>query len=315
MIRSLFGRSTKIPGDISEWVDVTTPPHTSMVPLITWIGHSSFLIQVGGVNILTDPIFGTPSCIYPRILPPGLCLEQLPPIDYVLISHNHRDHMDAPTLAALKKHHPHMTVLVPEGDKRWFDKRGYAHTDEFMWWELHRSLKIHEAQEGMGVQFTFLPAIHWSQRGVFDQNKSLWGSWMIEWQDHTIYFAGDTAYSSHFSLIAQEFPSIDVALMPIGPCEPRPWMRLSHVNACEAGRAFLDLNARHFVPMHWGAFPFGTDTFDSPLRMLKNWWQETQPQLEGKTLQVMKVGEQRLFEKQPHVIASLVPESVHEQAL
>jgi L-ascorbate metabolism protein UlaG (beta-lactamase superfamily) len=275
------------PTKIASWVDKTSrvTSHTPTQPLITWIGHSTFLIQCAGINILTDPIFGDASWFYKRILPVGLLPHELPPIDVVVLSHNHRDHMDAQSLHALQHHKPH--ILVPEGDKAWFTQRNFSLAQEFMWWE-QTTLSFEHAQQR--ARCTFLPAMHWSQRGFFDKNRSLWGSWMIEVDGTCIYFAGDTSYSSHFSAIAREFPVIHIAMMPIGPCEPRAWMETAHLSARQAGQAFLDLNAHHFIPMHWGTFPFGIDYFDAPLEYLTTWWDEYLHLLARKKLHIPKIG-------------------------
>lgn len=292
LIKSLLNRDKCIPKDKNAWVNQQVILPNSVVPQITWIGHSTFLIQIGGYNILTDPIFGNATCLFPRILPPGISLDALPPIDFLLISHNHPDHMDSASLMPLKKH-AGLNCLVPMGDKAWFDRRGFAATRECMWWdELTFGL---EGPNGP-ITFAFLPAKHWSQRGIFDKNRSLWGSWMISWNGFSIYFGGDTGYSSHFKAIGQFYPTIDVAIMPIGPCEPRVWMKQSHVSAQEAGQGFIDLDARHFVPMHWATFCFGTDSFDMPLKRLHNWWQEFKQQLKNKELHVFKVGQRMPFE-------------------
>lgn len=292
-LKSWFMRTYICPKKIASWLINQDVPSRSQDPIITWIGHSTFLIQLAHVNILTDPIFGQPSLLFPRILPPGVGLDALPSIDLVLISHNHRDHMDAPTLHALKAKNPNIVVWVPRGDKRWFDDRGFCDTREYMWWD--RDTFINE--QGAKIECSFLPSSHWSQRGLFDKNKSLWGSWMIEGNGHTIYFAGDTAYHHHFLQIAEEFPSIDTALMPIGPCEPDPWMRMSHLNAQEAGRAFVDLNAHHFIPMHWGTFPFGDSDFEKPIINLRSWWDRQEIMKHIKKLHIPKLGQQCLFRK------------------
>ncbi len=251
---------------------------------LTWIGHSTFLIQNASVTILTDPVFGHLP-LFKRQLPPGVPLEKLPAIDYILISHNHRDHMDEPSLSFFKKHE-YTHFLVPKGDKAWFGRRGFKNVSEYSWWDQ----KI-VSHHGLPLTFTFLPALHWSQRGVFDFNKSLWGSWMISIADQHLYFAGDTAYSPHFSDIAKEFKNIQTAMMPIGPCEPRKWMSYAHVSAEEAGQGFLDLQAKQFVPMHWGTFSFGTDAHQTPVERITRWWKE-QALADDKLLTVLKIGQQ-----------------------
>jgi L-ascorbate metabolism protein UlaG (beta-lactamase superfamily) len=270
------------------WISSAVQLERSIPLCITWIGHATFLIQVNGINILTDPIFGNLSPLFTRILPPGITLEQLPAIDFVIISHNHRDHMDAAALTYLKKH-KNCTFLVPKGDKAWFDRRKFERVIEHNWWDVSTFVIPAVYAGDRSIEFTFLPAHHWTQRGFFDYNKSLWGSWMIRSATSTVYFAGDTAYSGHFKHIAQEFNVIDVALMPIGPCEPRVWMSHSHVGPEESGQAFLDLNARHFIPMHWGTYYFGTDHFELPYERLMAWWH--QQQLQDRQLHVLKVGQ------------------------
>lgn len=268
LIKSSFARLMPRNKENIDWYAPTNPIKRSHKLLITWIGHSTLLIQVGGMNILTDPIFGNSSLLYPRIMEPGIRLENLPPIDCVLISHNHLDHMEGPSLKVLSRQ-KNIKFLVPFGDKAWFDKRSIGNAQQFLWWD---SYMLKSPEKDCIVKFTFLPAVHWTQRWITDKNCSLWGSWMIECNDKTIYFGGDTAYGQHFRLIAEEFPHIDVAALPVGPCEPREWMRYSHMDADEAAQAFVALKARHFIPIHWGTFHFGNETAYLPIERLKKWW-------------------------------------------
>lgn len=290
--QSLINRSKRLPNELHEWKVNEQAQSCSVFPLVTWIGHATFLIQVGNINIVTDPIFGNASLLYSRVLPPGIDCNYLPPIDLIIISHNHRDHMDEASLLYLKKKNPAVQVLVPVGDKQWFDRRGFAHVYEFEWWQPYKYVK-----EQSAARFTFLPAHHWSQRGLFDKNKSLWGSWMIEAAGHCIYFAGDTAYADHFVEIQKSFNTIHTALMPIGPGEPDLHMRRSHMDAVQAGQAFLDLNAQAFIPMHWGTFLFGTDHFLAPLTRLQEWWAKNSCSLENKKLYSPKIGQQIIVAK------------------
>jgi len=289
-LSSLRGRKKRLPENKQDWISQDLPIDSCHEPVITWIGHATFLIQVAGINIITDPVFGNASAFFPRILPAGVELEKLPSIDVVILSHNHRDHCDLRSLLPLQKLHPNMTLLVPQGDKKWLEKKGFSRVFEHNWWDAY----THLAEDKPEITFTFLPANHWSAHGIFDRNKSLWGSWMISVTgDHNknIYFAGDTAYGDHFKHIATEFPAIHTALMPIAPGEPDPWMRKSHMDASQAVQAFIDLQAHHFIPMHWGTFQFGLDTFHGPLDRLTYAWNAHQLHENAKKLTVAKVGQ------------------------
>ena len=268
-------------------------PNLSEISLI-WIGHATFLIQIGNIAILTDPIFGNASFLFRRAVPPGIPLKELGGIDYILLSHNHRDHMDAASLLALRHKNP--TVLVPQGDKQWFINHSFSSetVHEAQWWQSFSFTLPSEKS----ISFTFLTAYHWSQRGLFDRNRSLWGSWLLEYEGYRIYFAGDTAHWHHFGAIATRFAPIDIALLPIGPCEPRRWMQRSHINAQEAGEAFLALQARHFIPMHWGTFHFGLDSVTTPIEYLHTWWRQQEQVLSTKSLHIPQPGKQLLFSVQ-----------------
>lgn len=273
-MRSVFARIYRPKGEkerLRAWCNTQNSPHiVGSLEInslqVTWIGHASFLIQIGGFNVLTDPVFGDLSFLFKRVIEPGILLEQLPHIDAVVISHNHRDHLDENAIRAIHAQNPRCTFFVPFGDKAWFTKRGIEAT-ELLWWDTD-SLKV----RGELLKVQFLPAFHWSQRGLFDKNKSLWGSWIIQAAGKTVYFGGDTAYSSHFKQIGREYRAIDLALLPIGPCEPYKWMKFSHMNAEEAGQAALDVGARAVIPMHWGTYRFGTDSIFAPLDRFKSWW-------------------------------------------
>jgi len=271
-----------------EWHATHPVVPASKEPMITWIGHATFLIQVEGINILTDPVFYEISRVVPRVIKAPMTPDALPSIDVVIISHNHKDHTDIKSLKALLPHNP--VMLVPMGNKRWFERLGFTQVVEMVWWDDYRVI-IDETQRALTI--SFLPSSHWTSRGLFDINKTLWGSWMIQSDEGSIYFAGDTAYSKHFSLIAKHFPSIDIALMPIGPNEPRHLMADAHVSTDEAVTAFLDLQATHFIPMHWGTFKFGTDRFADPINLLRKLWEVRVASLKNKELHVVKFGERR----------------------
>jgi L-ascorbate metabolism protein UlaG (beta-lactamase superfamily) len=178
-------------------------------------------------------------------------------------------------------------ILVPEGDERWFSRWGFATVRPLRWGQHYD----HETAQ-RSVRCTFLPAHHWSRHGLFDRNKSLWGSWMISDGFHTIYFAGDSAYGDHYKEIAAHFPSIDLALMPIAPCEPHNWLKATHMNAEQAVTATIDLEARSMIPMHWGVFNFGYDHPTAAVeRVIKEWRQRGMP---AEQLLLPKIGQAKI---------------------
>ena len=242
------------------------------------------------VFFLGYPIFGRFSKFVPRFVLPPITLNKLPKIDVVLISHNHKDHLDEKSLYRLKNDDP--LFLIPIGNGRWFSRRGFKNILEMNWWEKE---DFGVGKESDGMTFSFLPATHWTGRTLFDLNKSLWGSWMIEYKGFKIYFAGDTAYSEHFKSIREYYSPIHVALMPIGPEEPRLLVDDAHTNSQQAIQAFLDLNAENFIPMHWGTFSFGLDDFSDPIEKLRRLWDSSLDQLAKKNLHVVKFGEPKKF--------------------
>lgn len=276
---------------IHDWIEEQTHPiATSHEPIITWLGHATFLIQIGGINILTDPVFFNISRFTPRFLSFPISLDKLPPIDVIIISHNHQDHLDKKTLYILKKHNP--LILVPLGDKKWFNRHGFNKVSEKDWWDIEQVTKNHES-----INFHFLPASHWTGRGPFDINKSLWGSWLIEHKGFKIYFAGDSAYAGHYQSIGNHHPEIQVALMPIAPNEPDVHQRGSHLSTKESLQAFHELQAKHFIPMHWGTFKFGTDSFHEPIKQLTTYWQAARYAPNERMLHIVKCGQAKKFER------------------
>ncbi|MED0964245.1 MBL fold metallo-hydrolase [Bacillus paramycoides] len=228
---------------------------------VTWIGHSTFLIQMNGLNILTDPVWTNKLKLVPRLTQPGLALDELPKIDIVLISHGHYDHLDFSSLRQLNND---VLYLVPIGLKKLFTRKKFTNVKEYSWWD---SITIDE------VAFHFVPAQHWTRRSLFDMNTSHWGGWIIDNKitSETIYFCGDSGYFKGFKEIGKRF-SIDIALMPIGAYEPEWFMKVSHVSPEEAVQAYLDINATHFIPMHYGTFALADETPREAVTRLRNNW-------------------------------------------
>jgi L-ascorbate metabolism protein UlaG (beta-lactamase superfamily) len=232
---------------------------------VTFVNHATFLIQMPGVNILTDPVWseraGPFGWIGPRrVRRPGVGLDELPDIDLILISHNHYDHLDIRTL---RKLHGKFTpkVLVAAGDKKLVESSGMKDVRELDWWE--------EVQIGSGMKVTVTPTQHFSARGLFDRQQSLWGGYMIQNMGRRIYFGGDAGYSSHFAEIRRRLGSPDIALLGIGAYEPRWFMRAMHMNPAEGVRAHEDLGSKQSIGMHFGTFRMSAEAFDQPGRDLK----------------------------------------------
>jgi L-ascorbate metabolism protein UlaG (beta-lactamase superfamily) len=230
-------------------------------PSVTWIGHATTLVQGGGISILTDPIFGERiSVLFARKAPPGVALEKLPPIDAVLISHSHRDHLDEDSVRAVAAKSPGVEFIVPLGLADWFRRCGISRVVELDWWQ--------STEIGGRATVTMVPAQHWSRRGLLDENRSLWGGYVIDAGGMRLYFAGDTGYPAAFKEIGKRFPHIDFALLPIGAYEPRWFMHSQHLSPEEAARAFGELGADTLVPMHWGTFQLSDEPMDEPPALL-----------------------------------------------
>jgi len=231
---------------------------------LTWIGHASYLIRTGGRAILTDPVWSEaiPGRIRRRTAP-GLAWDQLPPIDAVLLSHNHYDHLDAPTIRRLPRNTP---IFTPAALGRWFRSRGFTAVTELDWWE-HATVA--------GLRFEFVPAHHWTRRGLLDLNRTLWGGWLIRAPGGpVIYHAGDSAYGARFAEIAARHPRVDVAMLPIGAYSPRWFMGNAHLDPAQAVQAAVDVGAQRMAWMHWGTFVLSAEPMAEPARLTRAAWAE-----------------------------------------
>ena len=227
-------------------------------PTVTWIGHATLLVQLDGVNILTDPIWSDhagPLGIGPRrLVPPGVRLQDLPPIHAVVISHDHYDHLDVHTVQQLVRlYHP--TFFVPLGLRAWLAERGVREVVELDWWQRHTH---------RGLTFVATPAQHGSGRTLTDQNLRLWSSWAVLGRDRRFFFAGDTGYTPAMAEIGKRLGPFDMAAIPIGGYSAYSAHHPNHVSPEEGVQLFEDVRGRRLVPMHWGTFALNREPFREP---------------------------------------------------
>ena len=277
----------------------------ALLPCVTWIGHATAMVQLGGITLLTDPVFServSPvSFAGPRRhVAPGIALADLPHVDLVIVSHNHYDHLDAASVVALAKQvGGSPTFVVPLELKAWFDNLGIFDVIELDWWQTHW-LGTSENP----IEIMLCPAQHWSGRGLFDRMKTLWGGFAVLSDDCHLFFAGDTGYSRDFidlreRLSRRQRPSdgggFDLALLPIGAYEPGWFMATQHVNPVEAVKIHRDIGAKASLGVHWGTFELTDEALDEPPRALKR--EAARTGLEEGEFFVLAVGETRLIHK------------------
>ncbi len=272
--RSLLGAGRDRTGFVTPWREGRVPQE----PSLTWIGHATFVLRVGGKVLATDPIWSTRvGGLVKRKAPPGVPFEALPPVDVVTVSHDHMDHMDFPTLRRLSG----ALAVTALGNGPRLQKVGFQRVVELDWWQSHR--------EG-SLTFTLVPSRHWCMRAPGTRNEALWGGFVVEGPEGTVYHAGDTAWFEGFGEIGKRF-RIDWALLPIGAYHPGWFFGPQHMNPEEALRAFEDLNAHNFVAMHWGTFRLTDEPLGEPPERLRAAWQAKGA--DPRRLWILDVGESR----------------------
>lgn len=230
---------------------------------ILWLGHASVLIRLGGKVVLLDPVFGTPSLIERYFELPSP-IEKIRRVDYVLITHDHRDHLDEATIKAIAEKFPDAKFLLGLGSENLLkDWAGDEKRIQTAGWYQQFAL------ENTDLKITFIPVRHWSRRGLFDTNARLWGGFIIKGASKTIYHGGDSGYGSHYREMAQTFPDIDYFIIGIGSYAPRWFMKPNHNDPDDALQAFLDSKAKILVPMHYATFNMTDEPAGEPLRRLK----------------------------------------------
>ena len=259
------------------------------VPTVTWIGHATLLVQMDHATFLTDPIwseraspvdFAGPK----RAQPPGLAIADLPPIDFVLVSHDHYDHLDLPSLRALAERSPDTVFVVPLENGPTLREAGVTNLVELDWGG---------SVEVRGLRIECLPAQHWSGRGLLDRRVTLWASYAVIGPEHRFYFAGDTGYFDGFAEIGAAHGPFDLAAVPIGAYAPVEMMHLWHMNPEEALQAGRDLRAERLVPVHYGTFDLSDESPDEPPRRFRD--AAAASELDPDALYELKVGETRAF--------------------
>ena len=233
---------------------------------IAWLGHASFYLQLGKYRLITDPVLYDLPFI-PRFVPLPYEVEEMPPLDFILLSHDHRDHCDKKSIQSLFRHHQLRKVLtalkMQDVIGSWING---TPVEEAAWYQVY--------DLPGGLEVTFLPARHWCRRGLFDFNRRLWGSFLIRTPKQTIYFGADSGYAGHFREIGERFPGIDIAILGIGAYRPAYMMEEIHTSPADATRAFRDLGARYLLPMHYGTYDLSDEPISEPYRMIQQIFEE-----------------------------------------
>ncbi|MCD7963588.1 MAG: MBL fold metallo-hydrolase [Rikenellaceae bacterium] len=248
-------KKNSVPDIKFEWLS-----ELPSVDSLVWLGHATFVINIEGISMITDPVlYDIPMFRRRTLLPLGP--EEITGLDYILLSHDHRDHLDIRSLKIIEKYNPDAEILAPLGIRRILENKISLKISEAGWFQRY---------ETRGVDIDLLPAVHWGRRKLTDGNKDLWGSFMISANGRHIYFAGDTAYNKKlFEDIAELYQEPDICIFPIGAYSPRFFMKYAHMSPSEAVEAFTDIGGKTFVPMHYGTFVLSDEPINEPVSLLE----------------------------------------------
>ncbi len=273
----------------SELVDMAPPAYRQDGVTVQWIGHSTFLVQAEGMNILVDPNFEKSFIppVFKRYTPPGISLNNLPPIDVILISHNHGDHCDVKAIKHLARYNP--LILAPQGTHKWLRNMGISNIKGNKWWD--ETVIKNPKDPSKEIRLTFGPAQHWTQTTLGNSHKHYWGSWFIQAVGKTLYYSGDTGLKpqpgqeNYWQSIRQKFPKIHYALLPIAP-EGEPYEHLTHDDALDL---MQELKIEEATPIHWGAIRTGAEQLHEPIEKFE-YAVARRRQLPGR-ISILKVGQ------------------------
>lgn len=264
LLRLIRARMSRDPAAWATWpARIQNKPYPRPLPAqpsVTWIGHSSFLLCLEGLTVLTDPVFSERCSPIrfagpKRVRAPGLALDELPQIDLILLSHNHYDHMDIASLRRIRKRFPAAHIVTSHGNAAYLQFQRLPGATELDWWE---TTTVHNAH------ITATPARHFAARTLWDRNKTLWAGFMLNHHGRKIYYAGDSGYTKFFGEIHHRLGAPDLALLPIGAYAPREMMASVHINPAEAVQAFQDLHASRAIGMHFGTFQLTAEPIGAP---------------------------------------------------
>jgi L-ascorbate metabolism protein UlaG (beta-lactamase superfamily) len=253
----------------------------SQKDMIVWLGHASFFIRINGKTLLTDPVFGDVSFIK-RLAGVACDINSFNDIDYILLSHGHRDHFDKNTLDVLLKNNLDVEVLIPLELNDYFDKKQIKN-QQAGWYQKYKT--------DQSIEVFFMPAKHWNRRSALDFNRNLWGSFVIRFNGKTIYFSGDTSYGVHFKETSKIFGPIDYCLLSVGAYKPEIIMKNTHMSPTEALQAFKDLNGKMMIPMHFATYDLSDEPIGEPMRILEK-------EKEKYNIRFMDIGEELIINNQ-----------------